>query len=291
MAISPLNYTGNKAKSIDEINAILPKDIDLFVDAMCGSCMVSFNSCAKRLICNDSNPFILELVKYLYFNDGNKIIESMDSIIQKYGFTDSTNPSNHYVEYKHEGLSKYNKNAFKMLKDSYNSNPTTEELFALVIYGFNHYLRFNGSGQYNVPVGKVDFSASLRTKTIEFCNQSKKYKASFSNKDYLDKNLYNECNSSSLVYFDPPYLVTTAPYNGQWDQNDDLKLFELFDELNAKGIRVAMSNVFLSNGKQNTKLIEWSKKYNVHYLKRQYRNANYQKINVTDSVEVLITNF
>ena len=143
MVISPLNYTGNKAKSIKELIDIFPKDIDCFVDAFCGSCQVSFNSGAKKIICNDTNRFILELVEYLYANDGLKIISDIDNIIEKYGFTDSANPKNCYIEYKHEGLSRYNKVAFANLKNDYNKNPSTEKLFALVIYGFNHYLRFN----------------------------------------------------------------------------------------------------------------------------------------------------
>jgi len=291
MAISPLNYAGNKAKSISEIKNILPKDIDLFVDAMCGSCMVAFNSGAKRLICNDCNEHVIELVKYLYLTEGSVILKSMDEIISHYGFTDSTNPKNVYVEHKHEGLSKYNKVPFNNLKASYNNKPSVEELFALVIFGFNHYLRFNGDGKYNVPVGKVDFSSSLRQKTLEFCRESKQYDATFRVGSYLNLSIYQDCTDKSVVYFDPPYLVTTAPYNGAWSQEDDYKLFDLFDRLSKKGIKVAMSNVFLSNGKKNEKLIEWAQKYKVHYLKRQYRNANYQKKNVTDSIEVLITNF
>lgn len=155
----------------------------------------------------------------------------------------------------------------------------------------NHYLRFNKKGFFNVPVGKVDFSKSLREKTIAFCNDSKKYKVHFSTKDFLDRSLYAYCTNKSFVYFDPPYLVTTAPYNGEWAQKDDFNLFSLFDELSQKGIKVAMSNVFISNGKKNEELMKWAEKYHVHYLKRQYRNANYQKVNITDSVEVLITNF
>ncbi len=152
-------------------------------------------------------------------------------------------------------------------------------------------MRFNKNDIFNVPVGKVDFSRSLRDKTVDFCTQAKRYKVTFSTCDFLDRKIYAKCTDKSFVYFDPPYLVTTAPYNGDWSQNDDDNLFELFDDLNAKGIKVALSNVFMSNGKENKKLIEWSNKYNVHFLKRQYRNANYQKRNVTDSIEVLITNF
>lgn len=291
MVISPLNYTGNKAKALREIKGLFPCKVNLFVDAFCGSGIVSFNSEANEIICNDANEHIVNLLKYLYDNDAETVISEMEKIICKYGFTDSTNKNNVYIEHKHEGLSRYNKAPFERLKADYNNNPKIELLFALVIYGFNHYLRFNSKDQYNVPVGKVDFSESLRRKTREFCCEIKKYPCTFSVTDFRNPLLYEKCDKDSLIYFDPPYLVTTAPYNSSWTQKDDDDLFELFDKLAAKGLRVALSNVFSSNTKINTRLIEWSKKYTVHHLQRQYRNANYQKINKADSDEVLITNF
>lgn len=289
--ISPLNYAGNKVKLLGQILSLFQKDIDIFVDAFAGSGVVSLNSNAKKIICNDINEHSIELVKYLYESDSTSIIKSMEAIIEKYGFTDSTNPKNHYIEYKHEGLSHYNKEPFAKLREDYNTSKSVDLLFALIIYGFNHYLRFNKKKIFNVPVGKVDFSASLRKKTIEFSDGIKKHDVVFIVGSYLDLDLYKNCTSKSLVYFDPPYSITTAPYNSEWSKEDDQRLFDLFDYLTSKGIKVAMSNVFLSNGKENKELIEWSKKYKVNYMKRQYRNANYQKVNVTDTIEVLITNY
>lgn len=289
--ISPLNYSGNKVKLLGQIIPRIQKDIDIFVDAFAGSGVVSLNSNAKKIICNDINQHSIELVKYLYESDSASIINSMDSIIEKYGFTDSTNPDKHYIEYKHEGLSYYNKEPFTRLRKDYNTSKSVELLFALIIYGFNHYLRFNKKNLFNVPVGKVDFSASLRKKTTEFSEGIKKYDVDFIVGSYLNLDLYENCTSKSFVYFDPPYSITNAPYNTEWRKEDDQKLFGLFDYLTIRGIKVAMSNVFLSNGKENKDLIEWSKKYRIHYLNRQYRNANYQKINVSDTIEVLITNY
>lgn len=289
--ISPLNYAGNKAKLLNEILCLFPTNIDLFVDAFAGSGIVSLNSNAKKIICNDIDAHAIELVKYLYESTAEEIINSMEEIIKKYGFTDSTNPSNRYIEYKHEGLSRYNKEPYLKLREDYNATKRTDLLYALIIYGFNHYLRFNKKDLYNVPVGKVDFSSSLRQKTIDFCNGIKKHDVDFRVGSYLNLELYKDCTDESLVYFDPPYSITTAPYNINWSQDDDKKLFDLFDCLTSKGIKAAMSNVFLSNGKENIELIDWSQKYKIHYMRRQYRNANYQKINVTDSIEVLITNY
>lgn len=291
MIISPLNYSGNKAKLLKEILPLFPKTIDIFVDAFSGSGIVAFNSNASQVIINDINPHAVDLVKYLYDNPANEIIESMNDIILKYGFTDSTNKENIYIEHNHEGLSIYNKEPFLQLKNDYNRTKDINLLFALIIFGFNHYLRFNKKGEFNIPVGKVDFSSSLREKTLLFSNGMKKYKAFFSIDSYLNMDLYKNCTKDSLIYFDPPYSITVAPYNAFWSKEDDKRLFALFDLLNSKGLKVAMSNVFLSNGKQNDELIEWAKKYKVHYLKRQYRNASYQKKNLTDSIEVLITNY
>ena len=76
-----------------------------------------------------------------------------------------------------------------------------------------------------------------------------------------------------------------------WNIEDEKDLLKLLDNLNIKGIKFALSNVILSNGKENTLLKEWSSKYTTLILKRQYKNANYQKKNITDTIEVLIKNY
>ena len=98
-----------------------------------------------------------------------------------------------------------------------------------------------------------------------------------------------------MVYCDPPYLITTATYNenGGWTENDERDLLELLDNLNDRGVRFALSNVFESKGKSNDILKEWAKKYTVHYIDANYGSCNYQKKkkNENDTIEVLITNY
>ena len=164
-----------------------------------------------------------------------------------------------------------------MLKQSFNETHDITELIVLCIYGFNHYLRFNKTNEFNVPVGKVDLSQSIYEDLEGFMDLLQSKHVSFSNKDFRDPSLYLEQNA--MYYFDPPYLITTAPYNTDWDQDKEIALFSLLDQLHSDGKCFALSNVFLSNGKTNDLLIEWAKKYNTVYLRRQYRNANYQKVN------------
>ena len=71
-----------------------------------------------------------------------------------------------------------------------------------------------------------------------------------------------------------------------------VKLFNILDELNNKGVKFALSNVIKHKGNENQSLINWMKKYNVHYLDFNYKNSNYHSKNTDrETVEVLITNY
>lgn len=289
MIRNPLSYPGNKNKLLKEI---IPEliETDSFVDVFCGSGVVGANSLSESVVFNDISEWATKILFILQTNSFEQLCKEIEKRIDKYNLTYSRkHESGYYKEYKHEGLSRYNKKGYLELKNHFNLTHDIYDLIVLEIYGFNHYIRFNKNNEFNVPVGKVDFSESIYVDLEKFMNLIQKKKISYSNFDYRNKDLYKD--TDALYYFDPPYLITTAPYNGDWDIQNEKDLLKILDELNDRGIKFALSNVFLSNGKTNDLLIEWSKKYKVVTLKRQYRNANYQKINITDSIEVLIKNF
>lgn len=290
MINSPLNYTGNKYKLLTQIMPYLNNQSNKFVDVFAGSGLVGLNSDCKEVILNDNNNITIELLKYFNSNSSDEIIDTMDRIIIKYGFTDTHRKGKRfYKEEKHEGLSKYNKVAFNKLKYDYNNSPSVDKLFALTVYGFNHYIRFNSSGLYNVPVGKVDYSTSLRDKTKEYTQAFNEKNIKILNCDFRNKDLYKD--NQAIYYFDPPYLITNAPYNNNWKEKDEVDLLEILDWLNERNIKFALSNVIESNGKENIILKKWSKKYNINYMDRKYLNSNYRKKNITIAKEVLITNY
>lgn len=290
MINSPLNYSGNKFKLLNQIMPFLNNKSDKFIDVFAGSGLVGLNSDCQNIVLNDNNPTTIELLEYFRQNDSAEIIDRMDNIIKKYGFTDShRNGLKYYHEEKHEGLSRFNKEPFNKLKNEYNESPSIDKLFALTIYGFNHYIRFNSSGIYNVPVGKVDYTTSLREKTEEYANALKNPNIKILNYDFRNPKLYED--KSAIYYFDPPYLITNAPYNVNWDEQDEKDLLKLLNDIDSQGMKFALSNVIESNGKENILLKEWAKKYNINYLNRKYLNANYRKKNITIAIEVLITNY
>lgn len=292
MLYSPINYQGNKSRIVDKLLTFIPQRTSAIHEIFCGSAILSFASSIEDIYLNDTNHYILDLIEYFRTNTAEKIIQKTDSLISQYGLTNTYyDGRSNYVEEKHEGLSRYNNEAYNKLKSDYNKDKDVAKLFVLVIYSFNHFLRFNGKDEFNVPVGKVDFVESLRNRTIEYGKAVQSKKITITNYDFRTLSLYETKNKDDLFYFDPPYLITQAPYNLFWNENDEKDLLALLDRLNAKGYKFLLSNVIASNGKENTLLKKWMQKYNVTHVKRRYLNSSYQKKNLSDADEVIIYNY
>ena len=130
-----------------------------------------------------------------------------------------------------------------------------------------------------------------------FCQALQQKNIQFTNKDFTELD-YFKLGPEDLVYCDPPYLISTGNYNDgnrgfkDWKEKEERELLELLDGLNETGIRFALSNVFYHKGLSNELLIEWSRKYQIHYIDKTYSNCNYQfKERDAVTVEVLITNY
>ena len=292
MLYSPLNYQGNKSRIVDYLLALLPNDTTSIREIFCGSAIVSFASQINHIYLNDINPYILDLIRYFHNNEAEIIIAQSDEVIERYGLTNTFYQGRAiYPEFQHEGLSRYNKDAYNLLRADYNTDKDIVKLFVLLIYGFNHYLRFNNKDEFNVPVGKVDFVKTLRDKTRTYCNAIRNKQLHITNLDFRCEQLYIGAEQTTLFYFDPPYLITQAPYNISWTEQDECDLLNLIDGLNDNGYRFMLSNVSQSNGKRNNLLCDWMQKYNVRHIHRQYLNSSYQKKNLSAADEVVISNF
>lgn len=60
---SPLNYTGNKFRILDQIQPYFPKKIDVMVDLFCGGATVGLNTECNKVIFIDNEPRIIWLLK------------------------------------------------------------------------------------------------------------------------------------------------------------------------------------------------------------------------------------
>lgn len=273
---SPLNYVGGKFKLLPQIVPHFPKDIITFIDLFGGGANVTANVDANFIYYNDKQKEVVELLEYIYGHEIDDLLAKLDEIIAEYS------------------LSKTNSEGFLKLREDYNAGYRHQlRFYALVTHAFNYQIRFNSKGEYNMPFGKErsSFNPSLRQKFIAFHEALTDRSIYFTSQDFRQFDV-SKLDSDDFVYVDPPYLVSTAAYNenGGWSTKDENDLLALLNDLNARGVRFALSNVLEHKGATNEILTEWLRKYNVIDLDANYANCNYQTKR-GKSREVLITNY
>lgn len=276
---SPLNYVGGKYKLLPQLLEYFPREINTFVDMFSGGFNVGINVDSKKTICNDINSFIIDLYKELYKEPINNVLGHIQNRIDEYG------------------LSKENEEGFKKFRIYYNKTKNPIDLYTLSCYSFNYQFRFNNDKEYNNPFGRnrSQFSENMRNNLILFTEKLKNMNIEFSSEQFDKLNL-EDLTDKDFVYCDPPYLITTGSYNDgnrgfkDWKEEEELKLYDMLDNLNDKHIKFALSNVIEHKGKENKLLKEWSKKYKVIYLTSDYSNSSYNTKR-DKSIEVLIVNY
>ena len=298
---SPLNYIGGKARILDQILPLMPTDIDIFVDLFCGGCNVGMNVKATHTIYNDISKPLISLIKALKRMRNDTILSRINSLIDEFGFSKTREHSfAFYGGDANLGVSVYNREKFLELRNKFNTYPKKDNqyyilLYTLILFAFNNQMRFNDKGEFNLPVGKRDFNTAIENKLIRFLDALRVQDCDFKTKDFRHFD-FEILTPNSLVYCDPPYLITTATYNEKsgWTEKDEKDLLELLDTLNDRNIKFALSNVLKHEGKENVLLHEWANKNNyiIHDLFMDYHYSNYQKKSKkADSREVLITNY
>ena len=295
-----LHDIGGKARILDQLLPMFPEHINTFVDLFCGGCNVGINTKANNYVYNDSNRELIGLLKMFLRLNTSTILKRMDEIVEHYGFS-KTKDHNfaYYGGNPMKGVSRYNKDPFLRLRQDYNNSPRNNQhyvmLYALVVFGFNNQMRFNDKGEYNLPVGKRDFNEVIRRKLEVFVDKLKAQQPVIQNKDFRRFDI-NQLDNQSIVYLDPPYLISTATYNegGGWTEKDELDLLDFMDNLNARGIRFALSNMLEHKGRKNQLLIDWigQRDLQVVDIIMDYSNSNYHVEGKTSgTVEVLVKNY
>jgi len=279
MIETPFNYTGSKFKLLEQLLPEFDTTKSTFVDVFTGGGSVYTNVLDRyeKVIVNDIIADLIGIHKGL--------IES-DDIVNK---TKLLCPG------------KGNPVGFGTLRENYNSNPSPEGLWALMLSSTNNMVRFNQNLKYNQTFGKRSWNDSTQRKVNNFTEHIRKFK---DNLVYLSTQFENiEIQSDMMIYLDPPYgriknedgtigkkQISEAGYNAFWKQEDDMKLYEFIKKIDSIGASFMVSGVLHHDGKtcwMLDKLITDGFKYKE--IKYDYNKVS-RKGN-KETTEIIITNY
>lgn len=261
-----LNYYGSKYSMIETLDKYFPKKgITQFLDLFCGAANVTINVNYPKKIANDINTNMIELYHYIQRTSLKELMSEISEVVNEFGLHEN-NPEGH-----------------TLLKQSYADNKTPIKLYVLTVTSYFGIMRFNKKGDFNKAYAYKPFNDNLVFQKL------KQFKQDIQNITFVNKQ-FSKINPTkkTFVYADPPYLITKAEYNKDWGIAEEKMLLNYLDDLNNKGIKFALSNVLRHDGKENTLLIEWSKKYKIINIDKQYSTS---KSEVRNSEEVLIINY
>lgn len=294
---SPLFYVGDKYKLYPKISKYFPKTINRFIEPFTGGGSVFLNVKANQYLLNDIDSNVISIHKFLSEQSKNpdRFFNDVFEVIQKYNLSHSYIKDIVPQELKDKWVktyyAKFNKKGFNKLKSDYNSSNKKEilHLYLMLIYGFNRMLRFNSKGEYNLPVGNVDFNKNTEVALKDYFHLIRQKNTQFFNLDFID--FFNKITfqEDDFVYFDPPYLITFSEYNKLWNEDTEKRLIDFIEILDSQNIKFAVSNVTHYKGRINEQFLEWSKQYNSFNVKSNY--ISYHDNSNKQFKEVLITNF
>lgn len=264
---TPFSYQGSKLKELNKLSEFIPKGSKI-IEPFLGTGIVSQhfgrdNSCLG----NDYNIEIYYIWKYAKEQNAEFISYCKD-LMQE-------DNRNEVFYYKHR--EEYN--ALWKTKSEYNSYRSA--LFYYLInschagmtrYGPNGFntsykLYLNGDTLYNVNE-KLGLLLNFSNKFVNF--ESKDAKNFLLDNENIIKNF-------DVIYCDPPYTNSAAPYISSWDDNKLLELDDILVYLNKKhDIYSVMSNFALSD---DTKL-----KGNISKEFSTYRQAGTKVVKKQDII-------
>lgn len=269
-----VKWVGGKRQLLKYINEMLPKNFNRYYEPFVGGGAVLFSLAVDNAHINDLNTDLVTLYNVLKDKTKcNKLVKELDK-----------HELNHSSDYFYEVRELDRSEDYKELKDY--------EVAARTVYlnkaGFNGLYRVNSKGQFNVPFGKKEKVNTYELDNVleihEYFNRTN---IKITN---LDFNLaLEDVKENDFVYFDPPYDklksdTFTSYQKSDFTQDDQVRLFNLYDSLSKKGAFVMLSN-------HNTEFIrDLYKDYNITIVKAN-RMINSDPTKRGKIEEVIITNY
>ncbi|WP_232000292.1 Dam family site-specific DNA-(adenine-N6)-methyltransferase [Helicobacter cinaedi] len=278
-----------------QIRRLFPSKIQTYVEPFVGGGSSFLNTKAQNYRLNDIDFYVIALHQFLQNNAQNPtFFTQLFSLIESYNLSCSLKniipPKDLRQNYKKTYFAKFNKESYVKLRNEFNANKKDMlRLYMLLIYGFNRMLRFNARGEFNLPVGNVDFNHNVLKALMDYFHFIQDKDVEFFNTDFRDFLNSISLKKGDFIYLDPPYLISGSEYNKLWNEELEFRLYELLERLDSEGIAWGLSNLLTHKGKTNTLLKNFTKKYLAYTIQSNYISFNDNSIK-KDSLEVYVSN-
>lgn len=228
-----LKWVGGKGQLLAQFESLLPKKYNSYFEPFIGGGAVFFSINPKKAHINDINKTLVQTYTHIK-NDVEKLIKSLKKLENEFLVKDTEARKEFYYS----------------IREKYNS--LSHEDFEKSLYflffnktAFNGVYRENSKGGFNVPIGsyknpKIVDEENLRS-VSKILSNTKITSGSFTD-------AVKNAKAGDFVYFDPPYhpLSETSSFTSYskdaFSKDDQIKLRDLFVELDKKGVYVMLSN-------------------------------------------------
>ena len=264
-----LKWAGGKRQLLSQIDLYIPKSFNRYIEPFVGGGALFFYLLPKNAILNDINQDLINTYRVIKEN-----VSELITSLKKH-----KNEEEYF--YKIRSVDR-NLDEFKTWSDV--------EKASRIIYlnrcCYNGLYRVNSKGYFNAPFGKY--------KNPKICNEENLKLVHKVLKDVKLMNIsfelcLNYAKKDDFIYFDPPYVPISESANftsytkSSFKKEDQIKLFNVFKELDQKGCKLLLSNSY------NEFILKLYKNYqiNIVYAKRAI-NSNPDKRG--EIKEILIIN-
>lgn len=228
-----IKWVGGKGQLLKQLEALMPKQYNNYFEPFVGGGAVFFEISPKKSHINDINKTLIATYGYIK-DDVDTLITKLAKLEKKYLAQDTENRKEFYYS----------------IREKYNS--LSHEDFERSLYflflnktAFNGLYRENSSGGFNVPIG------SYKNPTIANGDNLRRVSKSLVNTKITNGSFVDavkNAKAGDFVYFDPPYhpLSETSSFTSyskdDFSADDQIKLRDLFVELDKKGVHLMLSN-------------------------------------------------
>ncbi len=272
--IPPIKIQGIKTKLVSVIKENVILDIDTtWIEPFMGSGVVGFNIAPNKAIFSDTNPYIIEF--YNEIKNGNINSYKVREFLENEGKKLEEKDDKYYYE----------------VRERFNKEHNVLDFLFLNRSCFNGMIRFNRSGEFNVPYGHKPkrFSKAYITKItnqVKYIeNKLKECDWSFICQSFEEA--IENCNGKEFIYCDPPYIGRNVDYYDSWNEENELKLNKLLLKTDAK----FMLSTWDYNQYRKNEYIDkiW---HNCHKINiEHFYHLGAKEKNRNAMVEALITNY